>query len=347
MNYENQILGFVGTYTKSTSKGIYSFHLDKDAGVIKDINCVVELSNPTYLTISENKQYLYSVIKDGDLGGIATFSISETGQLNPLNSTLVEGAPPCHVSIESENKLLSANYHKGTVEYYPIMDDGKVQPATSIVYHEGSGPDPRQEKAHAHFASFSPDRKFIIAIDLGTDEIYTYKQINDNLIEHQRFTCTPGSGPRHLVFHPNQPYVYVMTEFSSEVIVLNYNAEEGSFEHIQTISTLPDHFSENNQGSAIHISRDGKFVYAANRGHDSIAVFKVNDKNFELTFVEHTSTEGNWPRDFSLDPTEMYLVASNQNSNNLTLYSRDSDTGKLTLLQKDIEVPEPVCIKFL
>ncbi len=155
----------------------------------------------------------------------------------------------------------------------------------------------------------------------------------------------PGSGPRHLEFHPLNPSIaYVMTEFSSEVIVLSY--ENGTFSEIQSISTLPSEFTENNQGSAIHVSSDGKFVYAGNRGHNSIAVFEVNQENGHVQFVELVSTEGDWPRDFALDPTGKFLIASNQNSSNLVLFERNSETGKLTLLQNDIAVPNPVCIKF-
>ena len=157
----------------------------------------------------------------------------------------------------------------------------------------------------------------------------------------------PGSGPRHLVFHPLNPSIaYLMTEFSSQVIVLNYKGENGSFSEVQVISTLPDDFVENNQGSAIHISKDGRFVYAGNRGHNSIAIFATNQESGELLFVEHVSTEGDWPRDFVLDPKEEFLIASNQNSNNLVLFARDAKNGRLSLLQKDISVPNPVCVKF-
>jgi 6-phosphogluconolactonase len=156
-----------------------------------------------------------------------------------------------------------------------------------------------------------------------------------------------GSGPRHLAYHPNKNLAYIMTEFSSEVIVLTYHPENGHFTEKQYISTIPDDFNENNQGSAIHISSDGRFVYAGNRGHNSIAIFAVNEETGELSFVDRVSTEGDWPRDFVLDPTEKFIVASNQESNNLVIYARDTNSGKLKLLQSDIEVSMPVCVKFL
>jgi 6-phosphogluconolactonase len=341
--------GYFGTYTKGESKGIYSFTLDTARGRITDVKAAASLENPTYLTISNDNRYLYAVAKEGSSGGVAGYTLSEAGDLTVINTQLTEGASPCHVSIDKENSLLlSANYHKGSADSYCINpENGEIQAVLSSIYHEGSGPDDRQEKAHTHYAGFTPDEKYVAVIDLGIDQLITYSLDNGRLIEKSILNIAPGSGPRHLTFHPGGEYAYLMTEFSSEVLVLKYNPEDGSFRQLQAISTLPDDFSENNQGSAIHISSDGKFVYAANRGHDSIAVFQVSADSFELIFVEHTSTEGNWPRDFVLDPSEQFLIASNQNSSNVVLYSRDKESGRLTLLQSDISVPDPVCVKFL
>jgi 6-phosphogluconolactonase len=272
---------------------------------------------------------------------------SGSGSLEAINSQVSAGSPPCHVSVDSSARnVFSANYHKGTVESYLTNSDGSLGPAVSVMEHSGSGPDSRQEKPHTHYAGLTPAEKYVIAVDLGIDQVITYEVNEGVLKEKSTLSVNPGSGPRHLVFHPNGKYAYVMTEFSSEVLLLQYQ-EDGSFKQLQAISTLPEDFKENNQGSAIHISSDGRFVYAGNRGHNSVAVFSVNQDNGELSFVEHTLTEGNWPRDFVLDPTEKFVVASNQNSSNLVLYSRDENTGKLTLLQSDVGVPDPVCVKFL
>lgn len=342
-------IGYVGTYTKGESKGIYSFQLDSSASKITETKLAAELDNPTYLTISKDNQHLYSVVKEGDLGGVASYSLhSESGELSPINKQLAEGAPPCHVSVGSEKKnVFSANYHKGTIESYLLNEDGSIRQVSSVVEHHGSGPDSRQEKPHTHYSAFTPDEKFVVAVELGADHVYTYEVSDGVLHEVNRLSVKAGSGPRHIAFHPSLKYAYVMTEFSSEVIVLNYNHENGKFTEVQYISTIPSNFNENNQGSAIHISSDGRFIYAGNRGHDSIAVFEVGQEKGELTFVEHVSTEGNWPRDFVLDPSEKFIVASNQESSNLVLFSRDSTTGKLKLLQSDVTVPDPVCVKFL
>lgn len=198
-----------------------------------------------------------------------------------------------------------------------------------------------------HYAGFSPDEKYVVVVDLGNDTVKTYHDLDGILQEASNLAVKAGSGPRHLTFHPNGKYAYVMTELSSEVIVLEYHEDSGGFTELDYISTIPADFTENNQGSAIHISADGGFVYATNRGHNSIAIFSVDQMSGTLTFVDRTSTEGDWPRDFCLDPTENYLLAANQHSSTLTLFARDQETGKLILLQKNISVPDPVCVKFL
>ncbi|MEH7179070.1 lactonase family protein [Neobacillus vireti] len=349
MTTTNLQQGYIGTYTKGDSKGIYRFTLNSAEGRITDIQAVAALENPTYLSLSHDKKHLYSVVKDGPAGGLAAYSISEDGDLMPINRQLSEGSSPCHVSIDSNQQFVfSANYHKGTVESFLLNpEDGSIQPAASIMQHEGSGPDPRQEKPHVHYAGLTPDEKYLAAVDLGTDSLTTYEVATDGkLTKAHLLPMKAGSGPRHLTFHPNGILAYLMTEFSSEVIVLRYHPENGHFTEVQYISTLPEDFNENNQGSAIHISADGRFVYAGNRGHNSIAVFHVEETG-ELSFLEHTSTEGDWPRDFEIDPSGKYIVASNQESSNLVLFARDENTGKLTLLQSDITVPYPVCVKFL
>ncbi len=342
--------GFVGTYTKGDSKGIYSFTLDAEAGKVTNVQVAAELDNPTYLNICDDNQYLYAVVKKGESGGVAGYRISESGELTPINTQVLAGSPPCHVSLDRNRQFLfSANYHKGTVESYMLnRENGMISPPVSIIQHEGNGPDPRQEKAHTHFAGLTPDENYLAVVELGTDKLFTYQVSEDGkLSEVSSLSVKPGSGPRHLDFHPNQKFAYIMTEFSSEVIALTYNAADGSFTEIQAIKTIPDDFTENNQGSAIHLSSDGRFVYAGNRGHNSIAIFAVKEETGELTFVDRVSTEGDWPRDFVLDPSEAFLIASNQNSGNLVLYARNKETGKLTVLQADVAVPDPVCVKFL
>ncbi|MFJ7728137.1 lactonase family protein [Neobacillus sp. NPDC097160] len=350
MKNTNKYIGYIGTYTKGESKGVYSFTLDTNAAKIIDVKLAAELDNPTYVNISKDNQFLYAVKKEGETGGVAAFSIHESGELSPINSQLTAGSSPCHVSLDSKSRVLfSANYHKGEVVSYLLnAETGSISPAVSVIEHEGTGPDPRQEKPHTHYAGLTPDENYLAVVELGIDALITYSVGSDGtLTKANLLPLKGGSGPRHLVFHPNGTFAYIMTEFSSEVIVLTYYPEDGHFTEKQYISTLPDDFSENNQGSAIHISSDGRFVYAGNRGHNSIAVFRVDAFSGELSFVEHVFTGGDWPRDFALDPSENFIVASNQESSNLVLFSRDGASGRLTLIESDITVPYPVCVKFL
>ncbi|QKE72201.1 lactonase family protein [Arthrobacter citreus] len=350
MNSNQKFVGYVGTYTKSESKGVYQFTLDTEKERITDVKPVAELGNPTYLAISEDNKNLYAVVKEGNLGGISVFAINENGELQKLNDQLIEGASPCHISVDSKKQnIVTANYHKGTIELYKIDEEnGFASVAKSVMQHEGTGPNKeRQEKPHAHYSGYTLNEKYVAAIDLGIDQLVTYKIEDNSLVEVSSLSVKPGSGPRHITFHPNGKFAYIMTELSSEVIALQFNEENGSFTELQYISTIPSDFTENNQGSAIHISKDGQFVYAGNRGHNSIAVFSVNQDTGKLELVEITSSEGNWPRDFVLDPSENYLVGSNEMSGTLVLYSRNNTTGRLTAIQTDVQVPEAVCVKFL
>ncbi len=342
-----QYIGYIGTYTKRDSQGIYRFILDTEEKKIKNVEVAAPLDNPTYLTVSNDNRYVYAVSKEEDKGGITAFKVTDSeGNLKKLNSEVTDGSAPCHVSVKSDNSLVvTANYHTKQAEAHLTNQDGTIQPAMSVE-HEGNGPHERQEKPHLHFAGFTPDQQFVVVVDLGSDTVTTYRPNGDKLEKISVLNTKSGSGPRHLAFHPNGKYAYVMTELSNEVIVLKYNNSDGSFEELQYISTLPEDFKENSQGSAIYLSSDGKFVYAGNRGHNSIAVYRVAD-DFTVEFIEWTHTEGDWPRDFVLDPTEQFIVASNQESGTLVLFERDQDKGTLSLIQKDIKAPEAVCLKFL
>ncbi|AWC29317.1 lactonase family protein [Bacillus cytotoxicus] len=347
---QDELIGFIGTYTKGESEGIYRFILDVKLKEIRDIEVVVHIEDPTYFAIRHDNQYLYSVAKNNGLGGVVSFLIdTNTKQLTELNRQMVKGPSPCHVSINSKgNRVVAANYHKGTLQFYMVNRENGILEGASITYHSGSGPNKeRQERPHVHYAGFAPNEAYVIAVDLGIDQLMTYKEKEGRLTEIQSLSVHPGSGPRHLVFHPNGNYAYVLTELSSEVIVLTYDKQRGRFQQIQSISALPKAYGGSNYGSAIQISSDGEFIYAANRGHNSIAIFRVNQDSGKLTFLEAISTEGNWPRDFTLDPTEHFIIVVNERSNNLILFSRNKTTGQLTLVQSNVSVPSPVCVKFL
>ena len=339
-------IGFAGTYTRESSEGIYRFVLDAEAGKLEAAEVAAKVGSPTYLAISEDKRQLYSVAQQDGLGGVHAYEIvSDSGELHSVNEKLEEGAPPCHLDIQN-GVLVTGNYHKGTVDLFQAHRPSALA-LKGTVQHEGNGPHERQEKPHVHYTAQTPDGRYVIVADLGTDELVTYKIEGQALVKVATLHVDPGSGPRHLAFHPDGKTAYLMTELSSEVIVLDYDADQGSFTEKQKIKAIPSDFNETNDASAIHITSDGKFVYTGNRGHNSIAVFQVDEETKELTLIEITSTGGNWPRDFVLDPSESFIVASNQKSGNLVLFARDQKTGKLTQLDSVVDVPEVVCVKFL
>jgi 6-phosphogluconolactonase len=335
--------GYIGTYTKGDSEGIYSFTLNTESKQIEDVKVAIaaKIENPTYVTVSNDNQYLYAVAKEENNGGVVAYSIQDNGELQIINQQFSEGSSPCHVSTNKSNQtLLASYYHRGTVEAYQL-NNGSIDSNPFTVQHEG------EAAPHTHYAAFTPDEKYVTAVDLGLDQLITYQLVDNELQKVSELNVSKGSGPRHLAFHPNGKIAYLMTEHSSEIYVLQYDASNGSFTVLQSLSTLPADYKEHNQGAAIHISSDGRFVYASNRGHNSIAVLRVDQETYQLELITTISTEGDWPRDFILDPTEAFMVASNQESSNVVLYSRNAETGELTLLQSDIAVPYPVCVKFL
>jgi 6-phosphogluconolactonase len=351
MNNNGKLVAYVGTYTNGESKGIYRLKTNEE-GKIGEVRLAAELENPTYLTISYDNKYLYSVIKIGDLGGVAAFSIDpSTAELKLINYQVSKGSAPCHVSLDSENKyVFSANYHRGIIEVLPIREDGGVCPPSSIIRHEGSGPNKdRQESAHVHYAALNPDEKYLCAVDLGIDKVAVYSFKDGLLIEEKELSTSlrPGCGPRHMVFHPNGIFAYVITELSNEIVILQYSKANNSFKELGLVSTLPKDYVGESFGSAIHISSDGRYLYAGNRGHDSIAVFKIDFSTGMIELVGHTSTVGLFPRDFALAPGERFVLAANQNSSNIVTFEIDKETGGLTKVWNEISVPNPVCIKFL
>ena len=340
--------GFAGTYTRQTSEGIYQFELDTSEGVLKNKRLAAKVGSPTYLSIAEQQDFIYSVAQEGELGGVYAYKIQSQDEgvsLKYISSQLSEGAPPCHLS-SADNTLLAANYHKGSIGMFPTTDDGEIYEGT-FDNRDGHGPHARQEKSHVHYAGFSPCEKYVFACDLGGDDVLTY-QVENNALKHvATLKVKSGSGPRHLTFHPDGTHAFLISELSSEVAVLKYDDHNGTFTVKQYIKTIPESFTETNDASAIHITKDGDFIYVGNRGHNSIAVFQVNKETMELTLVEIVSSGGEWPRDFTLDPSESFLVASNQHSGNVVLFKRDTVSGKLTQTTSEIQVPEVVCLKFL
>lgn len=332
----------LGTYTRRESQGIYTIQLDTDKEMLSELTLVAQTDSPTYLAKSKSEN-LYAVTSMDGQGGAAAF----TSSYQFMNAVTEEGAPLCYVAVDEERQLLyGANYHKGEITVSRILADGSLEALSSLYHTEPTGPHKNQDHAHVHYTDLTPDGRLVVC-DLGTDRVYTYDVESDGTLTLANvWKGEDGMGPRHLVFHQNKKTAYLFGELDSTVRVLSYNAEDGSFDERQKISTLPEDYTGENGGAAIRLSNDGRFLYASNRGHDSIAVFAVSEDGTALTTTQIISSEGNFPRDFALDPSNKFVVCANQNTDNLTLYLRDPETGKLTLRQKNIYAPECVCVYF-
>ena len=354
-------LFYVGTYTESgsPSKGIYAYRYDEATQEITALGLAAETTNPSWLAIHPNGRFLYAVneiqnYKGSNSGGISAFSIDRaTGKLTFLNEVASRGADPCYLSIDPSGKYaLVANYTGGSVATFPIAVDGKLGEASSFIQHTGHGLNPkRQEAAHAHSIDLSPDERFAFVDDLGLDQLLVYKfdknkgSLKPNNPPFAKLDA--GAGPRHFALHPSGQYAYVVSEMGSTVTAFSVASKTGTFNRLQTISTLPEDFKGENDDAEIEVHPSGKFVYASNRGHDSIAVYSVNPDKGTLTLVEFAPTQGKEPRNFAIDPSGMLLFAENQNSNSIVIFRIDQKTGKLTATGKTLEVGQPVCIKFL
>ncbi len=334
----------LGTYTRRVSDGIYTIELNTETQALENLSLLAEVGSPTYLDTNEDKSIIYTIVNENDEGGIASLVKQADGTYTRKDQVMAAGAPPCYVAYDKNRELVyTANYHKGEVAVYKTDAEGNLE-LTDVDAHSGSSVHENQDAPHAHYTNLTPDEKYMVACDLGTDEVYTYEvSAEGKLTEVARLEVAPGTGPRHLVFHPTLDIAYIFGELSSDVVVVSYDADTGKFEILQTISTIPADHTSFNGGAAIRISSDGKFVYASNRGHDSLAIFET-DTDGKLTLVNYTPTEGETPRDFNLDPSEKYIIVGHQDSDNLTLFERNAEDGTLTLLEKDVEAPEVVCI---
>ena len=330
---------YFGTYTKRNSKGIYAADFDQKTGQLTNLQLAAKENNPTYLAFAKDGA-LYTVGATESGGGIAAYS----ADFQLLNHVVEEGAPLCYVSVDENRQLVyGANYHKGQVLVYKRQPDGSLVLSDSDT-HNGSGPHENQASAHVHYAHLTPDQ-YLLTCDLGCDQVVTYQVSSDGKLSRlETYHSAPGAGPRHLIFHPTAKIAYLICELNSTIEVLIYDGL-GQFELMQTISTLPSEYTDFNGTAAIKLSSDGKFLYASNRGHDSIAVYKVlGDASLEL--VEIVPSHGKTPRDFSLSPDNAYLVVAHQDSDNVTVFSRDSTTGRLSEISHDFQVPEAVCVLF-
>ncbi len=357
----HQFWVYVGTYTSPTngSKGIYLLNMDTQSGELTPKGLVAEVKSPSFLAAHPNRRFLYAVgeifeFQGTKNGAVSAFAIDPpTGKLTLLNQQPSGGQGPCHVTVDPTGKcVLTANYTTGTVAVLPIDKEGRLGQPSAIDQHKGSGPNARrQQSPHAHSINIDPAGRFAFAPDLGADKVFVYRfRANDGSLVANDPPATliaPGSGPRHFAFHPRGRFAYVINELTSTVTAFSYDAQRGVLKELQTISTLPEGFTGESFTADIHVHPSGKFLYGSNRGHDSIAIFAIDEQTGRLSAIGHEPTRGKKPRNFAIDPSGSWLLAANQDSNTIVVFGIDLRTGRLTTTGNPLDVPSPVCLRLV
>jgi 6-phosphogluconolactonase len=349
---------YFGTYTNEKTKGIYFSTLDLATGKLSQPELAAEIKSPSFIAIHPNRQFVYAVSEISDfqgksVGGVSAFAVdAASGRLKLLNQQSSVGAGPCHLVVDATGKnVLVANYGGGSVAVLPIEANGNLAVASSSIQHHGSSVDKqRQEGPHAHSINLDPANKFAFAADLGLDKVLIYRFDGAKGLltanDPPAGLVAPGSGPRHLAFHPSGKYVFVNNEMTSTVTSFAYDPTRGSLAEIHTLSTLPQPTPGNSTAETV-VHPSGKFVYVSNRGHDSLAMFQCDPLTGRLTAIGHQSTGGKTPRNFNIDPSGRYVLAANQSTNNVVVFQVDPGSGKLTPTGHSVEVGSPVCVRFL
>jgi 6-phosphogluconolactonase len=352
-----ELILYVGTYTSGKSEGIYVYRMNRISGELTQLSSI-KSTNPSFLAIDRSRRYLYAVNEVPEFGGkpggaVSAFAIdSSSGNLSFLNQQPSLGADPCYLTVDRKRKnLLVANYTGGNVSVLSIQQDGSLGPATDVKQHEGSSTKEQQKAPHAHCIILDRSNQHALAADLGIDKImiYRFDPRSGKLIPGSQPSASlqPGAGPRHVTLHPNGKFAYVINELDSTLTTFQYNSSKGTLSTIDTVSTLPRNFSDVSYCADVHVSPSGEFLYGSNRGHNSIVVFAIDGRSGKLTQVQHVSTEGSWPRNFTIDPTGKFLLVANQRSDTVVSFRIDARTGRLEPAGSVAQIPAPVCLKFV
>lgn len=345
----------VGTYTNADkTNGIHVYSFNTQTGEFKEKSKAVDITNPSYLAISKDKKNVYAVCEAGDKkGSISAFSFdAKSGELVFLNSASAGGNGPCYVSIDDKKQyVFVGNYGAGSLSAIRINKDGSLSADIQTIQHEGNSVNKnRQDKPHVHAVVLSHDNHYLLAPDLGTDKVNIYRfdpaKTQPLMPAGQSFASVKsGSGPRHLTFHPNGKYAYLILEMEGAIAAFDY--KDGKLEVKQSITMLAPGFDGNVGAADIHVSPDGRFLYGSNRGDANEVVIYAIDKDGRLSYAGRQSTLINTPRNFAIDPTGNFLLVANQNSNDVIIFKRDQKTGLLTPTGQKILVDKPVCLKFV
>ncbi len=354
-----QCLVYVGTYTGAKSKGIYSFRLDMATGKLTALGLAADTVHPTFLALHPTRRFLYAANEIGNYNGTSSGSVSAfaidsaSGKLTLLNREPSGGGGPCHLIVDATGKsVIVANYGGGSVEVLPVQPDGQLGKPTTFIQHHGSSVNKkRQEGPHAHGIALDAANRFACVTDLGLDQVLLYRldAEKSTLTAHDpsSVAANPGAGPRHLAFHPNGRFAYAINELDSTVTAYSYDASRGILKAGQTVSTLPPDFTRPNSTAEVAVHPSGRFLYGSNRGHDSIAIFRIDSGGGRLRLVGHESTQGKTPRNFAIDPSGAWLLAANQDSDSVRVFRIDTDTGRLKSTGEVVEVGAPVCVQFV
>jgi len=354
---------YVGTYNEGEdtaggqAPGILIFRMDQRSGKLTRVGGSPHIINPSYLVISANGQRLYAVNETGNesspSGMISAFRLTSKGtQMEFINSVPSQGNYPCYVTLDRTGRMaLCANYGSGTVAAFPVMNDGSVGKASSTIQHTGKGPHPNQKAAHAHLIIQSPHNQFVYACDLGTDNIFIYKQDTTTgmlVSAGSKFKTQPGAGPRHLAFHPAKHFAYVVNELNGTIEAMTVDSLSGKLNRFQTVPTVYGANGSEASCADIHLTPSGRFLYASNRGTvNNLAMSSVDQETGKLAPIGHQDVKGKTPRGFVIDPTGTFLLVANQETNNIVTFRIDQNTGKLIDTGLETMVSRPVCLKFL
>lgn len=344
---------WIGT---SANDGIFYLKLNTQTGKLTQPKAMGTLGGAGFLARHPTKNVLYATAKKNKSAGVASYSIVTDGKQIQLKQTGFlasgDGGSACVAINKAGNVLFSAQYGGGSVTSYLVDGDGTLTSRVGWI-EQGPGSDvvPRRQKtAHPHWVGTSPDDQLLFVPDLGMDAVVIYKVApqTGKLTPHQTVACPSGGGPRHMKFHPSGNFIYVLNELKLTLSVFEYDAEQGKMNPIQEIATLPQELKDKHLNSAaeVRIHPTGKFLYASNRGHDSIAVFSIDEKTGKLSFVEREAVRGSWPRNFNLAPSGKWLLAAGQKSNTLALFEIDPTTGEMTFTRQVVNVPQPICVEF-
>lgn len=352
---------YIGTYNSPKSRGIYRCRFDPASGRLGAPELAAEAQNPSFLVVHPQGPLLYAAerpvvyaVNEVGAGTVSAYAVDRRdGTLRLLNRQSSRGAGPCHLSVDRSGRfVLVANYGSGSVAVLPIGAEGALGEAAGFVQHTGSSVNrQRQEGPHAHWIGTDASNRFVLVCDLGLDKvlIYRFDSGRGGLQPHEpAFAAVkPGSGPRHLAFHPNGRFAYVINELSNSITAFRWVESRGALEELQTVPTLPPDFAGRNTTAEIAVHPSGRFLYGSNRGHDSLALFSIAGETGQLTPVQHQAAGGRTPRHFALDPTGRWLLVAHQDSDSVTVMRVHPDTGRLEATGQTIGVGRPVCVEFV